>query len=843
MRGLLSSFLRTVAARIPIPVFLFSTPAMAIADTVVDMPIQSEVVQAAPARTFALSESGVRRFSGEDIQALGDAGYDPNELMEVLPNVQFSDDRFRFGPDEIGNLQPAEVSISGARPGENQFIIDGVGTNNRLDSLSQRSFNQVTASVQSVFLDADLLKEFTVLDANVPAQYGDFLGGVVIAETRDPAFAFGGRIKLDYSSSDFVDYLIEPSRIDRGEPPFAPFPAPTDFTRIRFGIDLDVPVKEGIRTLFSANRAIADVTRGALSSRYFPGRRTRSTLRDNFLAKAVFDLGDRSMLTVSTLWTPYEDQYWRTSRNRQYGGGSTNKIQLNTDWRDRQLEGSISYNTTRNDREEEADHFIYADTPAITDDPFDDRTKLRGGFGDFSSSQEEWKLALTHRWLGDSGEIAAGLNMGFLSAERGRPQTVFGYRDAVPVSLPPGGSIRQANPVPGTVIAQEQILLERNDYRAFSAKVSLFDFAAFIDSKRSFPINDGLTLELALGLRFSYDDFLRNATIAPRTNLTVVIKDSISLSLGANRYFAQNQLLYALREQDPDNFVFKRQLGFDTAANAVTVGEFALQRQTRSTRFSNSNLDTPYSDELVMAVTAPLWNLGEFRTKGLLRFSRDGFARSEPILETGLNQLGETITFERYELTNRGSGQYRSLSLEWAKTVGNSSFTIATTLSENEIARGTDTLLSNTELAQEGERVLFKGELISFNQLNIERENFNSPAYISGTWVANWFEGAFTTALRGRYRPAYDQIVDTRDQRAIAGEPGSPFAVYEVQSLDAQFVVDANLKWRFSMPADTQLELRVNIDNLFNFVPNVPVTRFNPYQQGRSFSFGASLRF
>lgn len=812
-------------------------------ETVVEMRIPSTRVEGSAEKEFAVGEIGVRSFREEDIAALGDSSYDPNELLETLPNVQFSNRRFRLGPDELGNLQPAEISISGARPGENNFVIDGVGTNNLLDSLSQRGFNQVPASVQSVFIDADLLAGLEVYDANVPAEYGDFLGGVVVARTRDPAHEFGGRIKVDYASSDFVDYLLDADRIDRGTPPVKEFPQPTAFTRVRVGLDLDVPVREGLRTLFSFNRAVADVTRDALSSSYFPERRTRSTVRDNILAKVAVDIGDRSLLSLSTLWTPYEDQYWRSKLNRQYGGGSTTKLRWTTDWEDRELEILLSHTTTDNDREEEADHFIYAETPAITEDPFDELTKLRGGFGDFHSSQRETEVSVKHRWSMEVGRITTGLNFGFLSAERGRPETFFGYRDGVAVALPPGGSLVEENPVEGTVIADEQVLLERNDYRAFSAEADIFETAAFFDLERRFVVKDWLTLRPALGLRLSYDDFLGNGNPAPRSSLTAEFPNGLAVTVGLNRYYAKNQLLYALREQDPDNFVYKRNLGFDAATNSVTVSDFALVRQTRSTRYSGSDLDTPYSDEASLGLTATVWSLGEIRIKGLLRRTKDGFARSEPIVETDTNEQGETLRFERYELTNRGSGEYRSLSLEWAKTIGNSTFTLSTTLSENEIAPGTDTLLSNTDLGRETDRVFFEGRLIGYNELNIERENYNTPSYISGTWIANWFEGALTTSLRGRFRPAYERIVDTGELTDIAGEEGSPFEVYEVQALADQFVLDAVVKWRISAPADTRLELRLRIDNVFNFVPNVPVTRFNPYQQGRSFSFGASLRF
>ncbi len=392
-----------------------------------------------------------------------------------------------------------------------------------------------------------------------------------------------------------------------------------------------------------------------------------------------------------------------------------------------------------------------------------------------------------------------------------------------------------------TFIPGEQVLLERNDYRAFSAEAVIHDVALYSDYRQKIIVLPWLTLVPSVGLRGTYDDFLGNLNLAPRLNLTLQLPLQLALNVGFNRYYAKNQLLYALREQDPDNFVFRRNDPFTD----LTIGDWQLSRQTRSSSFSSSDLDTPYSDEVVASAAAPIWKLGEFRVKGILRFARDGFARSEPITETQVNELGNPFTFQRFELTNDGRGEYRSVSLEWAKTYRNSTFSISSTWAENVIAPGTDTLLSNTEPGRENEAVLLRrlsGEnsILSFNQLGIERENFNVPAYVAFSWLGNWFDGRLTTGIRGRFRPAYTTIVDLDTDTTLNGQT---FATYEEQDLPTQTIFDGTLSYRLKPIQRGVLEMRVAIDNLFNTTPNVEVTPRQPYQQGRTFSLGATLSF
>jgi len=79
----------------------------------------------------------------------------------------------------------AAVSISGSRPDENAYILDGVSINDYA--------NGAPGSVLGDNLGIDAVQQVAVLGSNYPAEYGRTSGGVISVETTKGADAFHGR--------------------------------------------------------------------------------------------------------------------------------------------------------------------------------------------------------------------------------------------------------------------------------------------------------------------------------------------------------------------------------------------------------------------------------------------------------------------------------------------------------------------------------------------------------------------------------------------------------------------------------------------------------------------------
>src|SRR2546428_7163397 len=102
----------------------------------------------------------------------------------------------------------AALSISGARPDQNSYRLDGVSINDYS--------NGAPGSVLGDNLGVDAVEQFSVLGSNYPAQYGRTTGGVINAVTRSGTNAFHGSVYefLRNSALDARNFF------DAGIPPF-----------------------------------------------------------------------------------------------------------------------------------------------------------------------------------------------------------------------------------------------------------------------------------------------------------------------------------------------------------------------------------------------------------------------------------------------------------------------------------------------------------------------------------------------------------------------------------------------------------------------------------------------
>src|SRR6267143_3965481 len=93
---------------------------------------------------------------------------------------------FEVGTDRGNRGFGAQLSISGARPQENNYRLDGVSINDY--------GNGGPGSVLGGNLGVDSIQEFSVLTSNYSAEYGKTSGGVVNAITRSGTNQFHGSV-------------------------------------------------------------------------------------------------------------------------------------------------------------------------------------------------------------------------------------------------------------------------------------------------------------------------------------------------------------------------------------------------------------------------------------------------------------------------------------------------------------------------------------------------------------------------------------------------------------------------------------------------------------------------
>lgn len=169
---------------------------------------ESRVVYLEPVDVEAEKQAnGKAVLKHQQLERMPNSSGSITEALKGVPNVQF-DDASRSSLSG-GSIVPPKISISGGKYYENNFSIDGISNNNRIDPTG---IDAVTSNAyfggeaENSFLDTDLLDSVTVYSSNVPAKYGNFVGGMVDAKTRKPSGEFGGKVSYMHTRDNWATF-------------------------------------------------------------------------------------------------------------------------------------------------------------------------------------------------------------------------------------------------------------------------------------------------------------------------------------------------------------------------------------------------------------------------------------------------------------------------------------------------------------------------------------------------------------------------------------------------------------------------------------------------------------
>ena len=205
-------------------------------DAVVDASLElgqrtEAIVVQADASQVNLVSGAVSGLVGEqEIRDLPLNGRSFQQLALLQPGVQAA---LAAGNDVVGGRTP-KISINGARPEQNNFLLDGTDINN--------VYNKTPGSAAGVLLGVEAVLEFQVLTNAYSAEFGRSAGGVINAVTRSGANDFHGSAFEFHRNSalDARNFFDPPSP-----------QAKPDFKRNQFGAVLGGPLRRD-RTFFFA---------------------------------------------------------------------------------------------------------------------------------------------------------------------------------------------------------------------------------------------------------------------------------------------------------------------------------------------------------------------------------------------------------------------------------------------------------------------------------------------------------------------------------------------------------------------------------------------------------------
>jgi hypothetical protein len=232
------------------------------AKTVVEVTTEAPAVQLASSDISAVVTANTVR----ELPLNGRSWTDLAALQPGVSTIQ-TQPSFSTGADRGNRGFGQQLTISGARPQQNNYRLDGVSLNDYA--------NGAPGSVLGGNLGVDAIQEFSVLTSNYSAEYGKTSGGVVNAITRSGTNGFHGSVYefLRNSALDARNYFE------------APPPTPkASFKRNQFGGAIGGPIIKN-RTFFFADYEAIRQSKGIANVLTVPSISSRNQATDPAVIK------------------------------------------------------------------------------------------------------------------------------------------------------------------------------------------------------------------------------------------------------------------------------------------------------------------------------------------------------------------------------------------------------------------------------------------------------------------------------------------------------------------------------------------------------------------------------
>ncbi|EAT10941.1 hypothetical protein RED65_02438 [Oceanobacter sp. RED65] len=769
------------------------------------------------------NSEGLYSLDQENIQRFQESNGSLTEVLDTVPNVQFSDDH--DSTESKISIKPASVSISGGRFYDNNFSINGMSNNSLLDpagaNTSDNAINDLSGHEQAIFLDIDQLESISIYDSNVPVEYGHFTGGVIDAQIRPPSYETKTGVSYYTTYSDWSDFHIIVNNDNDDDPTYETPQAPK-YSKQRFKISHEQPINDDHSLRLSLNQ-----TQSVTSELTYNQTKSISSNNTGLSLTHGYET-DELFITNFFTYSPYQKStFQKNVKGSDFqieGGGFTanSKIEF---YRGRQTHNvSLATSYSTNSRNAPA-HFYNWKNSNSRQWGLDAglSSSKEGGFGDLDKSQAElsgnWKVSIPiqhpniKQWL-YGGTLTQSM------ARFSRPQDTYIYS---------GATINtqvQCLGYTSDCVTNEQYFRERKIYPEDSAEVSLSQ--ASIYSELEVNVSK---LKTSLGVRLDYDNFLNNINIAWRTRGTYDWFDNNSLIIvgGINRYFSGPLLTYKLREAAKPFYQEYR----GTTQNIVNDWEY--DSETGDYRYDTTNVRTPYSDEITLSTKFKILE-GATEIKAISRVNNDEFARTV----TDKQDDG----YRYYRLNNQGFSRYQSLSISWDRS--NTYFSYGFNIFWSKTKSSNDSYDENVDAATNDEFVWYKNERRTLSEISQLRENFARPL-IGSVYSFIPLGKQLSLSIKGRYKSRYTTVVKGSGETytGIVDKNGTSYAEYldnyEEKKQRATMLFDSTVRWLPSSQSD--IALVSEIKNLTNTRTYSITDSEDGIEIGRSFWFGIDAKW
>ncbi|KZN37404.1 hypothetical protein N480_14950 [Pseudoalteromonas luteoviolacea S2607] len=805
------------------------------------------------------------------------------DILGILPGVQYSE--AMLGAEQLSNIRPAEVSLSGAGGRESGYFIDGVNNNsllgNEQNSENRNYLQDVMGHSQETFVNLDLVDSIEVFDSNIPARYGQFSGGVVEADTVKAGDDLQFGLSFRGTNKSAVEYKRFYSPWYDGQDVLSE----PDFKKHNIGAYVKAPIGSDTSLVAQFNMLESQETLFQL------GRlRLQKQTNYNGFIKLDHALTANDDLTVSASYSPFKGEYFSENAvNSDYivdGGG----YNLNLKWSAQRswgtMDSQLNWRASENNKDTAPYWFAWTSLPGKSwGGELGYESSLEGGFGDIEKSQHTLSFSQDYEFdygsvLGSALSWQLGFELKQQFAQFNRLEEAIIYNGAVvrpevncsgytidcvetqyrvPVSQLEAQLGRKLDLTqPEDILLLSNNVMQSGQFFAYRELNPKGDASARINNLSAYAEGQWQwrDLTITVGGRYDYNDFVKNHNFAPRFRGNwSVFSDQGQWVFGANRYYSQDQLDYKLNEaKQPSHFEVRH-------LQNGRLSQWLPSKVSRGFVYQYGSIRTPYTDELALAYRHQLLG-GTLELKWLNRFGRDGINRIQ-----GHNEVGQATLFAG----NEGAYRYKRLSASWMARYDNQHIEINLSKVSNEIDPvsfdGDPTLsvggekkvandaFDSDELAFLAvERVTAKEEvetvyhLMSLNDLELQKQDFNRPIIANISWgghFGNWqisMMARYSAAQDVMYKASYTRNASQANSICDTCSPAQKaYPVYFERRRPSVTTVNSNIKYMLLNTQQYQLSLSLEIENLFNQRTYIIAPLSTGIEVGRRFWLGVKL--
>ncbi|QCD45129.1 TonB-dependent receptor plug domain-containing protein [Campylobacter mucosalis] len=778
------------------------------------------------------------------IEATPAGNGDITSLLRTNPAVKFSNTNRQS--TTMGEIDPADISINGAKYYQNNFMIDGMNINNDIDPAGNKAtevgtggFSMIRSQSQGMAIDSDFIESIDVYDSDVSAKYGNFTGGVVEAKTRNPRDGFHGKFSMSHTRDSWTKYILHEGTEDEFEESATAANQPK-FQKYTTKLNLEGFLTEDFGLMFGYTNTRSKIPLKAytrsVDTKYFESTKNQRRNIDNYFLKGIWYATDRLTITPSITYTPQihkvfvpsvKDSYW------EFNSGGL-MLGLNADYESSfaKIKNKFSYSRLKTSRDAEYEYrYAWAKS---SQKPWGSTISTEGGFGDIDQEQKTYSYNLDvdfnkFELLGTSHNIATGIELKKQDAFYEIKRTFITASSASILNGKGCNSNDEWCFKDDSFKGKGQYFRTIGYYNAGKINVKQNSWAFYLEDNINFN-----RLTIRPGVRFSGDNYMNKKTISPRFSASYDVfgDNKTILNFGKNRYHGRNIFAYRLRDGQNSLITTKtRKTGYSTSWTT---------NQGRNT-YKFQELNIPYDDETSFGITQKFANF-ELNAKYIKRKGRDQIIRSSAKklgTQCGAGYTGNTC----FIYSNDGKSDTNT----WNVSLKNiDPFKIYGTkhtfeLSYDKFKTKTNAKNYDTSDSQIDQEIYFDGKVTRYSEL--PAQDFTRPWTLRLTTTSQIPQANLTISNFITYKSKMDAIA----QNGKYKHNNKQLIKYERVDLGASYSWDMRIGYEHKLPKDIRAFLNLDISNVLNRSNKTALSGTSStvatYEAGRQFWLEAGLKW